>query len=130
MLLGYLFGDYILPAAGRLFAPDLPSNPGATNPAPGLVEPQTDPEEQRSTDNVPSVTDQTDIELGIIGEPNPKCDPNAAPEPERLLNLPVSAKIRNYLDEKSHDQRGSQPSIRSVWNGLDPRDPNIENYEA
>lgn len=56
--------------------------------------------------------------------------PEQEPEPERLLNLPVSAKIRNYLDEKSHDQRGSQPSIRSVWNGLDPRDPNIENYEA
>ena len=70
--LGDLFGDYILPAAGRLFPPDLPSNPGATNPAPGLVEPQTNPEEQRSTDNVPSFTDQTDIELGIIGEPNPK----------------------------------------------------------
>lgn len=48
--LGDLFGDYILPATGRLFAPDLPSNPGATNPAPGFVEPQTDPEEQRSTD--------------------------------------------------------------------------------
>ena len=76
--LGDLFGDYILPATGRLFAPDLPSNPGATNPAPGFVEPRTDPEEQRSTDRGPSVTDHTDIEFGIIVEPNPKCDPNAA----------------------------------------------------
>lgn len=74
----YELGDLILPAAARFFAPDLPSNPGATNPAQGFVEPQTDPEEQRSTDRVPGITDQADFELEIIGKPDPKCDPNAA----------------------------------------------------
>lgn len=56
--------------------------------------------------------------------------PEREPEAERLLNRPVSAKIRDYLDQKSHDRTGSRLSINGVWNGLDPRDPNIANYEA
>lgn len=65
--------DLILPAA-----PDLPSNPGATDPTQGYVEPQTDAGEQRSTNNLPGSTSQPDLELQIIGEPDPKCDPNGA----------------------------------------------------
>lgn len=56
--------------------------------------------------------------------------PEQEPEPERLLNRPVSAKIRDYLDQMSYDRRVSRHRVRSVWNGLDPRDPNIANYEA
>lgn len=65
--------DLILPAA-----PDLPSNPGATDPTQGYVEPQTDAGEQRSTNNLPGSTSQPDLELQVIGEPDPKCDPNGA----------------------------------------------------
>lgn len=74
----YGLGDLILPAAARFFTPDPPSNPGATNPAQGFVEPQTDPEEQRPTNKLPGITDETDIELQVIGEPDSKCDPNDA----------------------------------------------------
>ncbi len=56
--------------------------------------------------------------------------PEQEPEPERLLNRPVAAKIRDYLDQKSHDRRGGRLNINGVWNGLDPRDLNIANYEA
>lgn len=57
--------------------------------------------------------------------------PEREPEPERLLNRPVVAKIRDYLDQKSYDRRGSRLySVKGVWNGLDPRDLNIANYEA
>lgn len=54
------------------------------------------------------------------------------PEPEKLLMLdwPVAAKIRDYPDQKSHDRRGGRLRVNGVWNGLDPRDPNIANYEA
>lgn len=68
--------DLLLPAAARFFKPDLPSNPGSTNPAQGFVEPPTDPEEQTSTNNLPGITDQTDLEFQIIGEPNVNCGPN------------------------------------------------------
>lgn len=68
--------DLLLPAAARFFTPDLPSNPGSTNPAQGFVEPPTDPEEETSTNNLPAITDQPDLELQIIGEPDRNCDPN------------------------------------------------------
>lgn len=93
--LQYGLDDPILPAA-----PSLPSNPGATDPTQGYVEPKTDPAqgyvepqtdptqgyvepqtypgEQRSTNNLPGSTSQTDLELQVIGEPDPKCDPNGA----------------------------------------------------
>ncbi|MCJ1349262.1 hypothetical protein MMC31_007498 [Peltigera leucophlebia] len=79
---GFEYGldNLIPPAAARFFAPDVPSNPGASDPAQGFVETQTDPEEQRSTNNLPGATGQTDFELQIIGEPDPKCDPNVAVE--------------------------------------------------
>lgn len=91
---GFEYGldNLILPAAARFFAPDRPSNPDATDPAQGFVEPQTDPEEQRSTDNVPGITDQPDFELHIIGEPDPKCDPNAAGVSSLL---PIHRPMRN-----------------------------------
>lgn len=62
----------------------------------------------------------------------PDQEPDPDPDPERLLmlNRPVSAKIRDYLDQKSHNRRGGRLSVNGVWNGLDPRDPNIANYEA
>lgn len=82
--LEYGLDDPILPPA-----PNLPSNPGATDPThgyvepqadptQGYVEPQTDPGEQRSTNNLPGSTSQTDLELQVIGEPVPECDPNGA----------------------------------------------------
>ena len=74
----YGLGDLVLPAAARFFTSDLPSNPGVIDPAQGFVEPQTDPEEDRSTNNLPGDTGQTDFELHVIGEPDPKCDPNSA----------------------------------------------------
>lgn len=56
--------------------------------------------------------------------------PEREPEPERLLHRPVAAKIRDYLEQKSHDRRGGRLNINGVWNGLDPRDLDIANYEA
>lgn len=85
---GFEYGldNLIPPAAARFFAPDVPSNPGASDPAQGFVETQTDPEEQRSTNNLPGATGQTDFELQIIGEPDPKCDPNVAVVSSLLSN--------------------------------------------
>ena len=57
--------------------------------------------------------------------------PEREPESERLPNRAVSAKIRDYLDQKSYDRLGSRLySVKGVWNGLDPRNPDIANYEA
>lgn len=58
--------------------------------------------------------------------------PERAPEEERLrANRLVSAKIRDYLDEKSYDRRGSRLyGAKGVWNGLDPRNPDIASYQA
>lgn len=58
--------------------------------------------------------------------------PERAPEEERLAaNRLVSAKIRDYMDEKSYDRRGSRLyGAKGVWNGLDPRNPDIASYEA
>lgn len=79
---GFEYGldNWILPAAAgatRLFAPDPSLNPGVTNPAQGFVNPQVDPEKQR-TNNLPGFTDQPDFELQVIGNPDAKCDPNGA----------------------------------------------------
>lgn len=65
--------DLFLPAAARFFTPDLPSNPGS---AQGFVEPPTDPEEETSTNNLPGITDQTELELQIINKLDVNCDPN------------------------------------------------------
>lgn len=58
--------------------------------------------------------------------------PELAPEEERLqANRLVSAKIRDYLDEKSYDRMGSRLyGAKGVWNGLDPRNPDIASYQA
>ena len=75
--LGDLFGNFILPAVGKFFATDPPSNLGATNPAQDFVAPQTDPEEQKSPNNVLGITGQPDLEIQIIGEPDSLCNSNA-----------------------------------------------------
>ena len=64
--------------------------------------------------------------------PDQEQEPEPQPEPEEglLINRPVAAKIRDYLGQKSHNRRGGRLSVNGVWNGLDPRDPNIANYEA
>lgn len=58
--------------------PILPSNPDATDPTQGYVEPQTNLGEQRSTNNLPGSNSQSDLEFQVIGEPDPECDPNGA----------------------------------------------------
>lgn len=57
--------------------------------------------------------------------------PEREPESERLPSRPVAAKIRDYLDQKSYDRINRHYfSVKGVWNGLDPRNRDIANYEA
>lgn len=56
-------------------------------------------------------------------------NPALAPDEEKILALrPVSAKIRDYLDSLAFDHGST--GFRSVWNGLDPEEPDINRYSA
>lgn len=68
---------WIFPAvagAVKLFAPDPSSNSGATDPAHGIVvNPQADPGKER-TNSLPGISEQIDLELQVIGNPDAECD--------------------------------------------------------
>ena len=62
-------------------------------------------------------------------------NPALAPDEQKpTALLPVSAKIRDYIDSKAFDRvsYGGQPTprVRSVWTGLDPDVEDINKYRA
>lgn len=56
-------------------------------------------------------------------------NPALAPDEEKhLASRPVSAKIRDYLDSLAFDHGSS--GLRSVWNGINPQETDINQYSA
>lgn len=62
-------------------------------------------------------------------------NPALAPDEQKpMALLPVSAKIRDYIDSKAYDRVGYggelMPRVRGVWTGLDPDVEDIDEYRA